>query len=274
MSTLRQDRGELHYDLTGRGVPVLFIQGVGVAGDGWKPQTDALADEFQTLRFDHRGIGRSAPGPVTIETMAADATALMEAVGWESAHVVGHSMGGIVAQQLALDRPARVRTLSLLCTFARGAQGARVTPRIMWLGLRTRIGSRAMRRRAMLEMIFPASYLRTVDCGDLAARCGALFGRDLADSPPVLMQQLKALSRHDISARLGELASIPSLVISAGRDPIALPEFGRELAERLGHATFELIPGASHAVVINAAELVNDRLRRFWRQVEQGAGLR
>jgi len=270
MPAPKQGHGRLHYELTGRGAPVLFIQGVGAAGDGWKPQTDALAGEFQTLRFDHRGIGRSVPGPVSIEAMAADARALMDAAGWESAHVVGHSMGGVIAQQLALDHPRRVRSLALLCTFARGAQGVRVTPKIMWLGLRTRIGTRAMRRRAMLEMIFPAAYLRTMDGRELAARCGAFFGRDLADSPPILMQQLRAMGRHDVSARLGELSSIPSLVISAEHDPIALPAFGRELAERLGNAAFEAIPGASHAVVINEAGLINDRLRRFWQKVEAG----
>jgi aminoacrylate hydrolase len=253
---------------------VLFIQGVGVAGDGWKPQTDELAREFATLRFDHRGIGRSAAvaGPVTVEAMAADALAVMDAAGWASAHVVGHSLGGVIAQQLALDAPARVRSLALLCTFCRGKEGARVTPRIAWLGLRTRVGTRRMRRRAMLEMIFPAAYLRTVDADELAARCGALFGRDLADSPPILLKQLRALGAHDISARLGELAKIPAMVISGEHDPIAPPAFGRELAERLGNASFEVIAGVSHAVVIQQAVRINDRLRNFWLRIEQAAG--
>jgi len=274
MPWLKQDGTSLFYELAGEGVPVLFIQGVGVAGDGWRPQTDELSREFQTLRFDNRGLGRSAgvPGPVTVEAMAADARALLDVVGWESAHVVGHSLGGVIAQQLALDAPARVRSLSLLCTFCRGKEGARVTPQIAWLGLRTRVGTRRMRRRAMLEMIFPAEHLRSVDDEELAARCGALFGRDLADSPAILMKQLKALGAHDISARLGDLAKIPAMVISGEHDPIALPEFGRELAERLGNASFEVIPGVSHAVVIQQAVRINDRLRNFWLRIEQSAG--
>jgi len=276
MPWLKQDGTGLFYELAGEGVPVLFIQGVGVAGDGWKPQTDELSREFSTLRFDNRGLGRNAamPGPVTVEAMAADARALLDAVGWESAHVVGHSMGGVIAQQLALDAPARVRSLALLCTFCRGKEGARMTPGIVWLGLRTRVGTRRMRRRAMLEMIFPADYLCSVDNDELAARCGALFGRDLADSPPILMKQLRALGAHDISARLGDLAKIPAMVISGEHDPIALPRFGRELAERLGNASFEVIPGVSHAVVIQQAGRINDRLRNFWMRIEQSAGTR
>ncbi|HEY6170092.1 MAG TPA: alpha/beta fold hydrolase, partial [Verrucomicrobiae bacterium] len=143
MSLLKQSDVELHYELAGSGPPVLMIQGVGVTGEGWRPQVNGLAGEFQTLIFDNRGIGRSIPcrGPVSIETMATDAQALMDAAGWESAHVVGHSMGGVIAQQLALDAPKRVRSLSLLCTFARGKDGARLTPWVLWMTLRTRIGS-------------------------------------------------------------------------------------------------------------------------------------
>ena len=100
----------------------LLIQGVGVVGACWRPQVAALARHYQTLFFDNRGIGESTAGhgSVRIEAMAEDARALMDEAGWDSAHVMGHSMGGVIAQQLALDCPKRVRSLSLLCTFARG----------------------------------------------------------------------------------------------------------------------------------------------------------
>ena len=110
----------LVYRVGGDGPPVLLVQGVGVHGDGWRPQVDALAGRFRCLTFDNRGMGRSQPagGPVTVEQMAEDARALMDAQGWDSAHVVGHSLGGAVALHLALTTPPRVRSLSLLCTFA------------------------------------------------------------------------------------------------------------------------------------------------------------
>ncbi len=271
MTLLNRHDVELHYEVSGEGPPVLFIQGVGVAGSGWEAQTSVLAAEFQTLRFDNRGLGRSVriQGPVSIEAMADDASALLNAVGWESAHIVGHSMGGVIAQQLALNQPERVRSLALLCTFARGKQAARLSPKIVWLGLRTRLGTRRMRRRAMLELVYPADFLKRANRDELAESCGQRFGRDLADSPPIVMKQLNATGRHDVSARLGELAAIPAMVLSAERDPIALPEFGRDLARRLGNASFEVIPGASHAVVLQEPGVVNDRLRRFWWQVER-----
>ena len=263
MSNLKRSDVDLYYELSGNGPPVLFIQGVGVVGECWRPQVRALEQNFQTLLFDNRGIGRSLPctGSVTIETMAEDARALMDEVGWESAHVVGHSMGGVIAQQLALDRPKRVRSLSLLCTFGRGKDAARLTPWVLWMTLRTRIGTRQMRRRAFLEMLWSADALRTANINELAAQVGALVGRDLADQPAVLMKQVRALSRHDTLGRLGELAAIPALVVSAEEDPIALPRYGRALAGAIPGAHFEVMPAASHGVTIQHADEVSESSR-------------
>jgi pimeloyl-ACP methyl ester carboxylesterase len=263
---------DLHYELSGEGPPVLLIQGVGVVGGCWQPQVRSLARCFQTILFDNRGIGKSVPnsGPVTIEAMADDARAVMDAAGWNSAHLVGHSMGGVIAQQFALDCPARVRSLSLLCTFARGKDGARPTPWVLWMSLRTRLGSRQMRRRAFLEMLFPKQELRTMDLDAWAAEVAALIGRDLAEQPPILLKQVGALSRHDCSRRLGELAAIPTLVLSAEHDPIALPRYGRALAAAIPGAQFEEIKAASHGVIIQKAELINQRLESFLKSSEAG----
>lgn len=262
----------LSYAVSGVGIPVLFIHGVGVSGSGWKPQVDALNTNHQTAVFDNRGLGLSTPcrGPITIEAMARDARALMDHLGWTSAHVVGHSMGGIIAQQLALDVPDRVRSLSLLCTFARGKDGARLTPWILWMSLRTRIGSRSMRRRAFLELILPPSDVPAAagEVDRLAAQLAPLIGRDLADQPPILMKQVQALGRHDASSRLAALAEIPTLVGSAERDPIAPPRFGRQLAACIPCARFELFKDASHAVVLQRPAQVHDVLLPFLREVE------
>jgi pimeloyl-ACP methyl ester carboxylesterase len=187
----------------------------------------------------------------------------MDAAGWESAHVVGHSMGGVIAQQLALDCPQRVRSLSLLCTFARGKDAARLTPWVLWMTLRTRIGTRRMRRRAFLEMICPRSALQTADVDALAARFSKLIGRDLADQPPILMKQLMAMGRHDTYSRLGELRGIPSFVISAEHDRIALPRYGRLLANAIPSCRFDLLRDTSHGVIIHTPERVNDLLLGF-----------
>ncbi len=270
--SLRRPDVNLHFELSGDGPPVLFIQGVGVTGEGWRPQVRGLFRDFQTLTFDNRGIGQSQPthGPITIEAMAEDARALMDAVGWKSAHVVGHSMGGVIAQQLALDRPQRVRSLSLLCTFARGKDAARLTPWVLWISLRTRIGTRRMRRRAFLEMLAPEEDLQNLNPAALdtmAAEVASFVGRDLADSPPILMQQLKAMSRHNALARLRELAGIPTLVLSAEHDRIAKPAYGRVLAGAIPGARYEEFPAASHGMTILHADAINQRLARYFRAV-------
>ncbi|MEO8428692.1 MAG: alpha/beta hydrolase [Verrucomicrobiota bacterium] len=270
MTKLKRNDVDLYYELSGYGPPVLLIQGVGVVGECWRPQVNALEKNFQTLLFDNRGIGKSTHcnGPITIEAMAEDARALMDAAGWESAHVIGHSMGGVIAQQLALDCPKRVRSLSLLCTFGRGKDAARLTPWVLWMTLRTRIGTRRMRRRAFLEMLWPAGALEMADTEELATRVAALVGRDLADQPSVLMRQVRALGRHDTLHRLDELAGIPTIVLSAEHDPIALPRYGRMLSESIPGAHFKLMPAASHGVTIEQANHINQMLGRFLGSVE------
>jgi len=141
MPRLNRSDVSLYYEISGQGPPVILIQGIGVVGGCWRPQVEYLSKSSQTLFFDNRGIGKSEPcdGAITIGAMADDTRAIMDAVGWDSAHVVGHSMGGIIAQQFALDCPKRVRSLSLLCTFGRGKEGARLTPWVVWMTLRTRV---------------------------------------------------------------------------------------------------------------------------------------
>lgn len=257
---------KLCYCVTGSGPPVLMIQGAGMHGDGWLPQIDGLADQFLCLRFDNRGMGKSQPfgAPITIEQMAEDAAVIMDAVGWPSAHVVGHSMGGLIAQHLAISQPARVRSLALLCTFARGTEATSLRPEIFWLGLRTYIGSRRMRRRAFLRMVFPRDYLRNVDCDAIAEQMASLFGHDLAEHPQVMKHQLAAISRYDATPHLPKLPSIPTMVVSARHDPIARPCAGKAIAAGISDARYVELNEASHGAPIQFAQRINELLRGHW----------
>ena len=253
----------IHYTTSGAGPAVLLLQGVGAIGRAWRPQIEALASDHTAIAVDNRGIGNSSLGsaPLSIETMAADALAVADSVGAECFDVVGHSMGGLIAQQLALMAPRRVRSLSLLCTFARGAQGARMSWDLLVAGLRSRIGPRAARRRAFVELVMPTEYLAVVDRPSLDIELADLFGRDLADQPPIVMAQLKAMGRFDAFDRLASLASIPTLVVSASHDRIALPEFGRHLANAIPGSRYVEIAGGGHAVPIHAADKINQLLK-------------
>jgi pimeloyl-ACP methyl ester carboxylesterase len=254
--------GHLAFTLRGDGPPVLFIQGVGVHGDGWRPQTDVLSERFACLSFDNRGMGQSQPAAasLTVDDMADDARAVLDAAGWRSAHVVGHSLGGLVAVVFALANRDRVRSLALLCTFPGGRAAAPLTLRMLWLGMRTRIGTRWMRRRAFLRLVMPPAALAGVDTDSLAERLAPLFGHDLADSPPVVGQQLRAMRNADATGRLGELAGVPTLVVSAVHDPIATPRAGLALSAGIPGARYVELADASHGVPIHQPERVNTLL--------------
>lgn len=265
MPFLTTRNASLHYSVTGQGPVALLIQGVGAVGDVWRPQVESLSGEFTCVTFDNRSIGRSAAtGALTIEDMALDALAVLEAIGCERAHVAGHSMGGVIAQAVALTAPQHVKSLALLCTFRRGSQATALSPATIWRGLRTRIGTRAMRRRAFLEMILPDDFLARVDVSAVAAQYGALFRRDLADQPAIIMRQLRALAAYDAGTALASLESIPTLVISARHDRIASVAAGRALADAIPEAAYVELPDAGHAAPIHAARAVNALLAAHW----------
>ena len=257
---------QLSYETSPRsGPPVLFIQGVGVPGCGWTPQTDALRSNFWVTSFDHRGIGNSDLGkdPLTIDLFAQDALAVLDHLGIESAHVVGHSMGGVVASQLALNAPERIRSLSLLCTFHKGKNAAKINAWKVWIGLRCHLGTLRMRRFAFQEMIFSRQELDTVDRDAFAFEAQSLFGRDLAEQPSTIMKQLSALRKHDCSMLLGSLTDIPSLVISGAQDRIAPPTEGRALSEAIS-GEYQEWKGTAHGLPITQKDKLNSTLEKFF----------
>jgi aminoacrylate hydrolase len=269
--TICTSNGELCYTTHGSGPAVVAIQGVGVPGCGWRPQIDALSSLFTIVTPDNCGIGRTPRGSdaLTIGRMAEDVAAIAEAEGFDRFHLIGHSMGGLIAQHLALTSPKRIESLALLCTFANGADATRLSLRMFVLGLRTRIGTRAMRRMGMIRMVMPDGYLHGKDVTRLAQELGELFGRDLADQPPIVSEQLGAMSRYSALDRLPELSGIPTLVLSATHDPIAPPELGRALASAIAGSRFLEFPQASHALPIQCAQEVNALLLEHWTRTER-----
>jgi pimeloyl-ACP methyl ester carboxylesterase len=259
MPNLDTPGASLAYTESGAGTPVLLVQGVGAIGRTWEPQIEALSSGHRVAAFDNRGIGGSTigDGRLTIDDMAADALALADALGFERFHLGGHSMGGVIAQAVALRAPQRILSLALMCTFARGRQGATMSLPLFVTALRMRIGTRRARRQAFLELIMPPRYLAAADRDALAARLHPLFGHDLAEQAPIAMRQLRAMSKYDASARLATLGAIPTLVVAAREDRIALPRYNRELAEAIPGARYVEIADAGHGVTIHRAGEIN-----------------
>jgi pimeloyl-ACP methyl ester carboxylesterase len=177
-------------------------------------------------------------------------------------------MGGVIAQAVALAAPERVRSLALLCTFARGAQAGKLSLAMFFAALRMRLGPRPARRNAFLSIVMTS---RAFDALDAAARAReaealrALFGRDLADQPAILMKQLRATTKYDAHGDLPRLASIPTLVLSGAEDRIARPAYGRELAAAIPGAQYEELPDAAHGLTIHRAADINRRLDEHFR---------
>jgi pimeloyl-ACP methyl ester carboxylesterase len=268
-SYVQVEDARLAYSRRGEGPPVVLIQGVGVHGDGWRPQVDVLAAKYCCLWFDNRGVGNSQPPArrLSVDRMVRDTAAILDAVNWTDAHVVGHSLGGLVALRLALSAPDRVRSLSLLCTFARG-RDAGASTRMAWIGLRTRVGTRRMRRAAFLEILAAPDALRGVDRERMSLEAAPFFGHDLADHPPIEGQQLAALRAEDVTSELPRI-SAPTLVVSAAHDPISPPALGRALATAIPGARYELLSDQAHGAPVLAADTVNALLLAHLDAVER-----
>lgn len=267
MPLLHVSGARINYLRVGTGPAILMIQGAGLIGEGWRPQIDALAHAYTIVAPDNRGFGGSILDngrSVTIDAMASDALAVMDAERIDRFHLVGHSMGGLIAQAVALRSRDRVKSLSLLCTFVRGAEGATMSAAMMAIALRMRIGTKEMRRNAFLEMIMPRTYLQTADRRRLAQEMAPLFGYDLANQPTFVMRQVRAMGKYDAADRWRDLADIPTLIVCAAHDRLARPAYARTLASLLPNARFIEFGDAGHGVTIQCADRVNALLREHF----------
>jgi len=193
--------------------------------------------------------------------MADDVRAILDAEGWSTAHIVGHSLGGLIALEFAISHPKRVCSLSLMCTFANGRDAAPLTLRMAWAGLRSRVGTRRMRREGFLKLLMPPPSPTGREAEALAERLAPLFGHDIADQPPIVNAQLRAMRATDTTLRLGELAGIPTLVVVGAHDPISPPKLGKVLATGIPGAKYVEYADASHGLPIQWADRVNVLLR-------------
>jgi pimeloyl-ACP methyl ester carboxylesterase len=265
----------LHYERRGSGPPVVFVQGVGAPARAWSPQIDGLAGDHDCIAIDNRGLGKSEGDvrALDVATMARDAIAVVDALGLGPVHWVGHSLGGVIVQRAALERRDLVRSLAFLCTFAGGRDLRSPPARLVWLGMRSRLGTAAMRRRAFARLVMPDAYLAARGIGPAIDAIERVFGRSLAEPPPISDAQLRALRAHDERERLGELRGVPALVMSGAHDVIARPAAGRAVAEGIGTARYLEYPDASHGLPIQQPEEVNARLREHFAAADRSAGL-
>ena len=260
MPSVSTPNAELHYERAGSGEPLLLIQGMSGTHVAWgEPFLEPLREHFDVIAFDNRGIGLSAPidGPFTIVEMAEDTAALMGELGLESAHVVGISMGGMIAQELALAHPERLRSLTLGCTYC-GGPGSQLMPeenaRKLLGGLAS--GDRDKAIRAGYEVNLSPAF--RADETHFAAF------NEMATSVPAAKQtielQVQAIFGHDTSGRLGEI-STPTLIVHGTEDGVLPYPNGEMIASLMPSARFETLEGIGHMFWWEQPEVSADLIR-------------
>ena len=256
---------EIYVEQAGDGPDVLLIGGLGDTVESWQFQLDGLADRYHLTAFDNRGAGRTPmpEGPLTVETMADDAAALLRALDIPRAHVAGFSGGSIIAQELALRHPKLVRSLVLQSTWPTP------DPYLHKWGQFVRwLIEAAPSERAFLEGFFLDIYTaRAHNDGSVDQIIEEALAFPHKQSTEDLQRSLDAFLDHDTSDRLSRIAA-PTLVLAGGFDPISRPELCRAVAELIPGAEFELMKDESHQPFQEVPDEWNARVDAFWRELE------
>ncbi len=247
MTAVRIGTAELDVERSGRagGEPLLLIMGMSGTALHWgEPFLEALRRDFDVIAFDHRGVGASTrlDGEISIAEMADDAAALLDVLGVSSAHVMGISMGGMVAQELALSHPERVRTLTIGCSYC-GGEGGELAPQavIERLGAAMMSGDRELAIRTGWEINVSPSFA----ADEQAWQRFRAIAEERAVAVPVVLAQLRACTAHDTSGRLGEL-QMPTLVIHGTLDELLPVGNGHVIASLIDGSRLEILEGAGH----------------------------
>ncbi len=229
------------WERRGSGEPLLLVHGLGYARWGWEPVADGLADANEVVLFDNRGIGESdAPaGPYRVSDMAEDAVAVLDAAGLERAHVLGTSLGGMIALQLALDHPERVDRLVLSCTTPGGAGAAPMPERtVRLLGEAQALPPEVALRRFIENAFGPDPDPDQIE-RILKHRIST------AQAPTAWAAQAAAGAAFDLWERLAEVRA-RTLVLTGDQDAVVDPKNSELLAARIPEARFEVFAGGGH----------------------------
>jgi 3-oxoadipate enol-lactonase len=258
----------LYYRVFGRGEPLVLIMGFGGAHEGWFFQTRAFKRHYQVVVFDNRGLGRSdkSAQPYTIATMADDTVGLMDHLGIDSAHILGQSLGGIVAQELAICHPERVRKLVLVSTSCGEGEITDVHPEMLKaIGVEdgsaepnlekvdfyestSTIVSLAFNKKLYRTLLVPLSRYNLKKVGVDGHRA-----------------QMQAVVGHTTADRL-HLIQVPTLVITGSDDRIVSPRSSEAIASRIPDSRLVMVEGGSHALNLEMRNRFNSEVLDFLRQ--------
>ena len=252
---------ELNYIEAGSGDPLLLIMGFGGDHLAWAFQTPVFAQRYRVIAFDNRGAGQSSVPdvPYTTRMMADDAAGLLDHLAIPRAHVIGVSMGGMIAQELALSHPQRVRSVQLHCTLARPDRYMHALIE-NWRVVRSKVTPEEWMRVVALWLFAPVTYVERPELVETIIQTG------IANPHPFtltgFLRQGDAVRSHDAFARLAALAP-PALVSVADDDILVPPRFSRELAAAIPGAAFKTIERAGHCYFWERPDVFNTMCLEF-----------
>ncbi len=251
----------LYYEMHGQGFPLVLIRGLGSNADHWYCQVPTLSRRFNVVIFDNRGIARSekSKDPITIAVMAQDTVALMQGLGISKAHVLGISLGGMVAQEIAMRFPEKVRGLVLGCTHCGGGHVVRkpitddgITPEDLY-------SDEPATAAKALKILFAEKTLH---------RTPQVIERYLEASrahPPsreILRKQREAVMGFDFWGNLPKIDA-PTLVITGAEDVLVPPENSKLIAGRIPGARLEIVADGGHQFMVEQPEVANRLILDF-----------
>ena len=262
MPLIQTDRLKMYYEAHGEGEPLLLIRGLGSTCDGFKAQVEGLSPYFRVISFDNRCVGRSdqPQHPFTISDMADDTAALLNSLSIPSAHVFGVSLGGMVAQELALRHPSRVRRLALGCTHAGPRTAARSPEWAVRIFSESRDMPRADALRHSVRLLFSNKTIE--ERPELIEETLAVMATNNQPKSSYLLQ-LGAVMLHDTFDRLAQITH-ETLVLTGTEDTLVDPDNSRLIAKNIPGARLIEFEETGHVFFTEKADEVNQTLIAFY----------
>ncbi len=260
MPTTEANGQTIYYEDHGEGEPLLLVPGLAMDTLAWALQVPAFSARHRTILFDNRDVGQSsmAEARYDIADMARDALALADALELDSFHLLGVSMGGAIAEEMALAAPERIGTLTLVVTFAAGGRWAR-TLSDLW-SARVQRMSREERIDELMLLCFSEGFYENAE--GVAWLRGMMLQNPHPQPADAFARQLDAASRHDARDRLAALA-MPTHVIGAEHDILVPIWKSRELADLIPGAQLTVIDACPHGLNVERAEEFNRAVLDF-----------
>lgn len=261
MSFAQANGIKLYYEMHGQGEPLVLISGFTEDHTAWEDVVAELAKDFRVLTFDNRGAGQTITPekPFTTEEMADDTVALMSALDIPKAHVLGHSMGGSIAQQIALRHPKNILKLIIACS----------VPKLDSVSLAViNTGAKLVNAKVpfelLLDNIFP--WIFSADFLSDEKKVAKALAKKINNPHPQTLigykHQLVACNRHDTLARLSEIKT-PTLVLGCARDLLISPSHSEWMAEKIPNAQLKILPSLGHIPQVENPTLFCKTIKEF-----------